>query len=252
MFEPIVDGGIPQSIVKQIKSLMAKGQLEIGDRLPGERRLMQQLQVSRSSLREALQSLEATGFVKVIPGKGTFIQDPSERTGLLLESMIWPWAEQGGKPLGELMQVRIMLEAESASLAASRANTQDLELIRAELDLLARAHARHRIDEMISTNISFHRSIALATGNSFMVTLADSIQEALLEFTSFAIRLSGGVPDSVAQHERIYQAIASGDPAAARSEASRHLERTMEVLDLYLARAEGSGTGMNGVSEPEP
>ena len=245
MFEPIVDGSIPQSIVKQIKRRIANGDFAVGDVLPGERRLMQQLQVSRSSLREALQSLEATGFVKVIPGKGTFIQDPAEKSGLLLESMIWPWAEQGGKPLTELMEVRSMLEAEAAALAAQRASPHDLDDIRSELELLAKAHASRRINEMISTNISFHRSITLATGNRLLVTLAESIQETLREFTSFAIRLSGGVPNSVAQHERIFRAIASGDPKASRAEASRHLERTMEVLDLYLARVDGDDDHTN-------
>jgi GntR family transcriptional repressor for pyruvate dehydrogenase complex len=245
MFEPIVEDRIPQSIVRQIKQLIASGRLNVGDRLPGERQLMQQLEVSRSSLREALQSLEATGFVKVIPGKGTYIQDPAEKSGVLMETMIWPWADQGGRALTEILEVRYMLETEAAQIAAERAKPDDLELIRSELDGLAKAHAIRRIDAMVSANIAFHRSIAQATGNSLMLILADSIQETLREFTSFAIRLSGGVPDSVVQHERIYQAIADHDPEAARAEVSRHLKRVREVLDLYLANVEADPEILN-------
>jgi GntR family transcriptional repressor for pyruvate dehydrogenase complex len=242
MFEPITEGGIPESIVRQLKRLISTGRLKPGDRLPGERELRRQLEVSRSSIRQALQALEATGYVKVIPGRGTFIQTPSEKTGLLMESMISPWVEGDGKLLRELLEVRSILEAEAASLAAERASQDDLARIHAELENIVKAHSSRLIQEMVSANIAFHRSIALATGNSLMVTLTDSIGTAMRDLSSFAIRLSGGLPDSVEEHRRIYNAIAAGDPSAARAEAEYHIKGVSDLLKLYLSNVDGDLT----------
>ena len=241
MFEPITDAGIPDSIVKQVKRLISMGHLNPGDRLPGERELMKKFKVSRSSIRQALQTLEAVGYVKVIPGKGTFIQAFSENAVSLMEPIMLPWAEGNEKQVRELLEVRLILETEAAALAAKRASQDDLDLIYSALEYIVNAHSSGQLNEMVAANIAFHRSIAQATGNSLIVTLTDSITATMRDLSSFALRISGGTSSSVDEHRRVYEAIASGDPQAARAEIDNHIRGVGKLLHIYLSNSDGNG-----------
>lgn len=250
MFEPITDAGIPDLIVKQIKRLIFAGHLHPGNRLPGERELMKQLKVSRSSLRQALQALESIGYVKTIPGKGTFIQVFSENAVSLMESIMLPWAEGNEEQLNELLEVRLILELEATALAAKRASQDDIQLIQDALDDIINAHASRQLNEMVSANIAFHRAIAQASGNSLMVTLTDSIAATMRDLSSFALRISGGLSDSVEEHKRIFDAIAAGDPLAARAEIDQHLRGVEKLLKAYVASSEMGSNNNNSDIQP--
>jgi GntR family transcriptional repressor for pyruvate dehydrogenase complex len=230
MFEPVTEAGIPDSIIKQVKSLISTGKLQPWDRLPGERQLMKELQVSRSSLRQALQALESIGYVKTISGKGTYVQDPSDNAVTLLHSIMLPWAEGNEKQLSELLEVRLVLEMEAAALAAERASKEDLELIHSALENIINAHQSRQLNYMVTANIAFHRSIVQATGNSLMVTIIDSIGTAMRDLSSFALRITGGLPESVDEHRRIFEAITAGNSKAARAEIEKHIRGVAEIL----------------------
>lgn len=248
MFEPITEAGIPDSIIAQTKRLIATGQLKPMDRLPGERELMKELKVSRSSLRQALQALESIGFVKTIPGKGTYIQDVSDNAVTILGSLILPWAEGNEKQLDELLEVRLVLEMEAAALAAKRANQEDLRLIHSALENIKNAHLGRQLNDMVNSNIAFHRAIVQAADNSLMMTIIDSIGTAMRDLSSFALRITGGLPDSVDEHRRIYDAIASGNPKSARAEIEKHIRGVAEIFHAYDAL---HSTGKNGIQPLE-
>jgi GntR family transcriptional regulator, transcriptional repressor for pyruvate dehydrogenase complex len=236
MFEPITDAGIPDSIINQTKRLIAAGLLNPGDRLPGERELMKELKVSRPSLRQALQALESIGYVKTIAGKGTYIQDLSDNAVNLMGSVILPWAEGDEQQLTELLEVRLMLEIETATLAAKRANREDLQGIHSAFDAIVTARANRQLNEMVSANIAFHRSIAQASRNSLLVALTDSIAHAMRDISTFSLRVSGGgSSESVDEHRRIYEAIASRNVDAARAEIENHIAGVAKLLHVYLS-----------------
>lgn len=234
MFEPITEAGIPDSIIKQTKRLISAGLLNPGDKLPGERELMKELKVSRSSLRQALQALESNGYVRTIPGKGTFVQAFSNNAATLMGSIMLPWVEGNEKQLSEILEVRLILELEAATLAAERASKENLDLIRSALEYVINAHASHQLKEMVAANIDFHCAIAQATENSLIVTLTDSIAMTMCDLSTLALRISGGLADSVEEHRRIYNAIASNDPLTARTEIEKHIRGVGKLLKIYL------------------
>ena len=203
MFQVIEGGNIPQSIVKQVKVLIREGHLAYGDQLLGERQLMRELNVSRSSLREALQVLEATGFVRIVPGKGTFVQPPTTPSELLVETIMWPWSDPGEEALAELFEVRRLLEVEAAGLATERAMSEALEQIRSRLDHFVSVVESREIRGMAHSDVEFHRAIFLATGNKLLLTLIDSIESPLRELREFAFRVSGGRPETIENHTRV-------------------------------------------------
>lgn len=235
LFEPIVDADISHSIARQIKELIRKGKLEPGDRLPSERELTRELQVSRSALREAFHALEATGFVRVLPGKGTFITDPAA-AGSTLESMMWGWLNGGQKALSELFEVRLLLEVEAAGLAAERVNGESLQAIKDALRRIAQAAERRNPQEMAEADLNFHRCIFLAANNSLLLTLIDAIAVPLAEMRLAAFQLSGGLPQTVRNHVLLLEAIQSRDSDQARRAMMTHLDSTRRNMMVYLAQ----------------
>jgi GntR family transcriptional repressor for pyruvate dehydrogenase complex len=233
---PVEGRDIPRLIEKQIKSLVLKGRLLPGDKLPSQRRLVRELQVSRSSLREGLQMLETSGIVKIIPGKGTYIQQPRVSADYLNETILGSWSgSDEEKMVSELFETRRLLEVEAAGMAAQRATARSIEKIQECLDRLTSMVEMRNIEGMAEADIEFHRSIFIAADNGLLLALIDSIAESLRETRKFAFRLSGGLPQTRERHDAILKAIQARDPDRARATMAVHLDESRRFLDLYLA-----------------
>src|SRR2546427_11748123 len=125
---PIKSTRIYEEIVRQVKQLIAEGRLKSGDQLPPERDLAEKFVVSRTSVREALRALESLGFVEIRPGEGTFVREMS------VDSLVGPLAlvmTAQREAIGELFEARRVLEPSIASLAASRATPEEVQIGRA-------------------------------------------------------------------------------------------------------------------------
>ena len=128
-----------EDIVQQFSSLIRQGVLKPGERLPSERVLAEQLQVSRSSVREAIRSLELQGLVISKRGSGTFINtDNLESMVALIASTLTSGADTGVDNLKHIFEMRHMLEPQIAALAAQRANEQEV----AELESILEEQVR--------------------------------------------------------------------------------------------------------------
>src|SRR5437773_7539423 len=121
--EPVKSIRIYEDIVRQVKALIADGRLNSGDRLPPERELAERFRVSRTSVREALRSLQSRGLIEIRAGEGAFVRDISVDT--LIEPLalvILPHREA----VGELFEARRLLEPAIAALAARRATPDEI------------------------------------------------------------------------------------------------------------------------------
>src|SRR6056297_3219907 len=124
--EPVKKIRLYESIVKQIQHLINEGDLIPGQKLPPERELAEELNVSRTSIREALRALEMMGYLesKVGVGGGTFIKE------ITIDNIISPFSKvllKNDDFIVELLEVRLFLEIESARLAAMRRTDKDIE-----------------------------------------------------------------------------------------------------------------------------
>jgi DNA-binding FadR family transcriptional regulator len=117
-------------IVDQARDLITRGDLKPGDRLPSERKLAEILGVGRTTVREALRTMESLGLVEVRPGEGTFLADPTarRRPELLGTDGVDSWSTQLN-----LLELRAVLEPPLAGLAARRATPEHLVRMRAAL-----------------------------------------------------------------------------------------------------------------------
>lgn len=133
MLEPLKKTRLYEEIIKQLIELIKKGTLKPGDKLPPERELAAQLNVSRTAIREALRSLETMGFIESRVGGGTFIKE------ITLDNVIDPFSTflaQDKKLIVELIDVRLLLEVEMARLAALEINDEKVAMIEKSLNLM--------------------------------------------------------------------------------------------------------------------
>ena len=205
-------------IADQIAALIDRGEYPAGARLPAERELARELGVSRTSVREAIISLEIGGKVEVRIGNGIFVRVPPADS---------PRAAHDGPGPFELLAARSMIEGEIAASAARQVRRADLEALRATLDEMRAAD-----DDATRRDLAdraFHLRIAEATRNGALMhvvaTLWDERRGELWtrierHFHTPALRAR-----TLEDHAAIVDALASADPEAARSAMHRHLAR---------------------------
>ncbi|MGC7872147.1 FadR/GntR family transcriptional regulator [Desulfosporosinus sp. SYSU MS00001] len=228
-FEKVKPRRTYQEVLKQINNLIIEGKLSPGDRLMGEREMAAELGVSRTTLREALRTMELLGLVEIKPGGGTFIRD------VQLDYVINPLAlALSVEPtrLDELWEIRITLEAECARLAAERASEESLRWIAHALKDMQREH--HDLDAYAKADMRFHYMVAQASQNTLMNRLLQTLVVHIFELIKRAgpLRFShdiGGL-HTVREHVAIYEAISRHDSGEAQSLMRRHLEEARNEL----------------------
>ncbi|WP_283148849.1 FadR/GntR family transcriptional regulator [Silvimonas soli] len=236
-------------LYRQIAELIGRhidsGQFPPGSLLPAERELAQQLGVSRASVREALIALEVEGRVTVKVGNGVTVLEKTVQTGASAENnKALEAVQQNGWPdVGplELLEARILVESESAALAAKRATQSDINLLEQYLVELADEH--RRLHHIQPADRRFHMKIAEMSGNQALVHLTEQLWDqrgspvfARFEDHFVTHRL---FEDTSQDHRRILDAIISRDSTAARSAMRRHLS---DVRKAFLRGLSGSKT----------
>jgi GntR family transcriptional regulator, transcriptional repressor for pyruvate dehydrogenase complex len=208
-----------EEVVGQLHRLIEAGKLKVGDRLPSERELAETFRVSRSSVREAIKTLENEGLVMARPGSGTFI------TAVDVEAIIPPLASllsRGKDALIDLFEMRRLVEPGIAALAAERATPADI----LQLKEICTAQARQikRGAPAVDSDAAFHLTIGQATHNSALQRLVASIVEILKPMREKSLQTSGRAHKSLRSHREILGAIERHDPEQARHAMQRHIE----------------------------
>lgn len=212
------NGAMAEQVVEQIRALIGSGQLRPGDRLPAERELCKQLGISRPSLRAGLRMLVAHGVLRARHGSGTYVADgppslDSEQLSLL--------AALHGFTFDQMFEARRVLEVQVAGLAAERATAEHLATIAEETaEMYA---ALDDPQQYLIHDIKFHRAIASASGNPILATLVEMVSAVMYDQRRETIGRAHDFKESAEMHQRIYRAIRSQKPDAARLAMHDHL-----------------------------
>lgn len=234
---------VTDEAMSKIKQMIQQGELRPGDRLPPEQELSERLGLSRSSMREAVKALEAMRILDVRRGDGTYVT--SLQPGLLLEAMSFVLDFHESHAVLEVFEVRRMIEAASAALAAMRATPEQVAMMR---EHLATIDADTPSDTLVEHDLVFHRMIASATGNGYLVGLLETISSQTARARVWrALTQEGAVPRTLHEHERILDAIASGDTEVARAAMTVHVAGVERWLH---AAAEREATALAEEQEP--
>ena len=219
MFKAIKQVRVSDEIVNQMKNLISDGTLKPGDQLPPERELIKEFGVSRPTLREALKSLVAMGFLEVKQAKRTFVKSMiSERMQDPLSLLI----KTDTQKIFDLIEVRKAMEAWSAFHAAQRATEEDIKQLEFIIKEMKAAFEQGRNWE--KEDADFHLAIAQATHNTIQTHIMSTIYDLLRESVARVFTDRTKVKKLLHQHDRIFSAIKNHSPEKARDRTLEHLD----------------------------
>lgn len=205
-----------------LRELLTDGSLGSGDRLPSEPELSGRLGVSRGSLREAVRTLVALGVLEVRHGDGTYVTPM--RPGTMLSSFAWAVDLVPMEGVLELFEIRRVLEAHAAALAAARMSDDALDSLGG---LLERMRATEDLDVLATMDVEFHQQVNDTCGNQ---TLAEIVRTFHLRGGRLDMYrlLPAGVARDVSWlgHQAIYEALRRRDAAGAAAAAAAHTQQT--------------------------
>ncbi len=226
LFENIVVPKISESIVSQIEDFILSGALKSGEKLPSERQLAQQLNVSRPSIREAISILEAKNLVICKRGGGTYV------TNTVTEGFTGPLAsilQDKPESAFEILELRKSLEEMAAYYAAKRATNTDKDILKRRLDTLLEYYSGDEFNPEFETksDVEFHLAIADASHNFALSHVMRGLFDALyITISQNLDRLRSNREDHILiqqQHQNICDAILMGDARKAKTYAREHL-----------------------------
>ena len=222
-FEAISRNKVYQEVARQLERRIAE-ELKPGDLLPPERHLVQMLGVSRSSVRDAIRSLEMRGLLEPRQGIGTVVCSPAATPDNPLAVALL----EKRKMVADLLDVRNMIEPPLAGRAALHISRDEI----AEMEeILVRQEVKVRRGEVgIEEDSEFHYSIALASDNSAVLKVVDVLMDLLRETRERTLQVEGRQEKSLAGHHRILSALKRGDAAAAEAAMRRHLQEVESIV----------------------
>ncbi|MEJ2292878.1 MAG: FadR/GntR family transcriptional regulator, partial [Deinococcales bacterium] len=177
-----------EQVVERIRQQILSGELKSGDQLPNERSLGERYGVSRTVIREAMKTLIQSGLVEVRRGQGTFVVDGT--ADALKQSLRLMMGFASEERIGEMVEVRELLEPEIASRAAQRRTENDLVALRAAVRDMDVALDDART--FIEADNRFHVTLAVATQNHVIPRLLDSVVDLLQELRGHIFQVGGG------------------------------------------------------------
>ncbi len=223
-FEAVRKNKVYEEVARQIERLILK-KLKPGDKLPSERELAEMLQVSRSSIRDAIRGLELRGVVEPRQGAGTIVREASA------DSVVNPFAhalKRRREMVSELLDFRKMLEPPLAARAATHASADEISEME---EILQRQEAKlSRGETTIGEDAEFHYAVALASGNSVVLKVLDIVMDLLRDTRERSLQVEGRPRKSLIGHQRILAAIKRQDAESAKAAMRRHIEDVEEIV----------------------
>ena len=211
---------VPEVIAELITAEIRSGTLRPGDKLPSEPDLAKQLQVGRTSLREAIRTLDTLGVLEVVRGRGTYVRHPPADR---VSAQFAEFSATAGPLTAELLEVRIGLESTAAALACLRAGRPDTDLIAARCREHEAARRRGDVDEMVGTDERVHESLVRAAHNDLLQTMYDSLVPGMREFRRHTLSLERADERFDPDHRAILAGVIDRDAERARSAVVRHI-----------------------------
>jgi len=229
--QPIKPKKISDQVFEQIRELIFRGQLKAGEQLLPERELSEAMQVSRTTVRNAINKLVVLGLLEHKQGQGTFVRFPDTR----LDNPLAAAMEVEDATIADLLEVRMGLECNAAALAAQRANEEDLRFMDASLEEMRVEVASGRLGTEADT--AFHMALAYATKNPVHVYIMKNFYDFL--FVGIKKNLShlyedpANIDQILSQHSEIIEAIRKKNAQEALQSMHRHIQF---VQDFFRKR----------------
>ena len=226
--KPVSRVTLGEQVAAQLSDQITEGRWKPGEKLPSETELCYAMNIGRSTLREALKSLAFVGMVQMRPGDGTYV---IEESGLLIDRIMARGLLKSDKELQDVGEARLLIEGETAALAAERADMKDLrklDLLMEEMEESLRGVGRDFVD----LDVELHLAIAQSAKNQMLFELLTPIRGVLKEWISKSQELPGIKENAHRQHTKIVAAVRRREPEKARHAMRTHLQTCEKMFSL--------------------
>lgn len=223
---PLLRTRLPNDLAERIKGLIQRDGYSPGDRLPSIAALARDFEVGAPTVREALRRLEMAGTVSIRHGSGVYVG--REGDSLVMSNPVFSGAPSK-KMLLDLIEARGAIEVTGAGLAAVHASDEQLDEMARLLD---QAEANLGDDELLNqTNMAFHRSIAIASGNVVFRQLLEVMTSFFTREQRAILDIQNSRADDHRQHAGIYRALRARDEQLARDLMREHFDKVRADLE---------------------
>jgi len=224
---------ISDEIIEHIKDLIINKTLKPDERLPSEEKMALQMAVGRGTIREAIKVLVYLGFIER-KNKGTFVSS-HVMDRIIPKDVIGKFKRH--RNIMEMIEVRKIIEPESAGLAAGRANPKEVAEIENQYRLML--DSKDNIEVFIDHDNSFHSYIIKATRNNILIEIMKNIQKLMMENQALVLKKSKNImPRSLEFHGKILKAIQDGKEDLARNYMLKHILDIEKEMYLILRQKE--------------
>jgi DNA-binding FadR family transcriptional regulator len=246
VFKPVRSRRAFEEVADRVRGMVESGELRVGDRLPPERELSRQLNVSRTVLREALRTLENAGLLELRPGKagGAFVADA--RTQAVSDNLS-DLLRLGNVSLAQLTEARAWIEEVVVRVACERAEESDFLALEENVHQAEALFSQDRMMDKLDANIEFHNVLARATKNPVLVMMTQTLANVM---RSFGRRLGAETTRSVIRpRARFIQLMRERNAEGAVSEMNEHLRA---IQQAYISTAKSkSQDGLRVATAPK-
>jgi len=223
-------------VAEQIMEAINRGDYKVNERLPSERKIAEEMGVSRVPVREALSALQVVGIVDSIPGAGSYVRKLGESP--LIRSQAISVLEESESPF-EAHGARRIFEAGIMGLVINEANPGDLAKIEEVFKRMSKAVEAKNFDEYFKSNRDFHLAIAQSSHNSLIertIAYLLNVMDQPLWKEAAQKHLSDyeHIKEYLHRHGRIFTAIKNKNRESAEREMKKHFDETVEEIRRYL------------------
>lgn len=222
---------LSDQVFQEIKRMIQEKGFTPGEKFHSENELTKMLDVSRSSIREAIRLLEVSGMVTVKHGKGIFIADPNQEKHQAFSE----WLRENETSVDEHFEIRLIIDPKAAGYAARKADTTDIRRLEDICEDFKKHAANGSLMEMIKLDEQFHLQLAKSTKNRTLYMIMKTMTESLPEGWISSLNVPGRIEKSVGEHEVIVDAIKRRDAGLAEKKMEEHLTRALAEIHSSMA-----------------
>jgi len=221
---------LSESVIDAIKKMIVDDGFNPGEKFYSEKELTEKLEVSRSSIREALRILEVTGQVNVKQGKGIFISDNQRKRFKEFST----WLKNHEQSIKDNFEVRLIVEPKAARRAAEKATSGDIKKMEKACSQFAESAGNGNTEEAIVCDHSFHNSLAGSTKNQTLYVLMKAMTTTLADGWVSSLYTPGRIQQTIYEHGDILDAIKNRDRAGAENAMTRHLVNALHDISAHM------------------
>ncbi len=230
MMKSVKRVSVTKQVAESIKESIISGQFAVGEKLPTEARLCEILQVSRSSVREAMQALQVEGYVELIPGRGAFVSDNNSHD----YDTVRKWFIESVPTLEDYTEVREAIEPLAIRMAIQRGTEEELEtLLKIHKDFI-NAEKEKNISLMAKLDEEFHTQIVLMSHNALLNKINTLLAAELKKYRVMSISVKEHSDNTIREHELICESLKNRDARLATSAMLKHLDMTLTDMNKVI------------------